>query len=310
MKALSPFAGLAVAEIDRRLAGPGLRWRSGPFVIQLRARNIPRLGEQLAFLYAAHPVIDPPWEEVADTHLDLIRSGGWRRWWRAQAIMEEDGARPLQPFPLDHALPLFEWGWNFIIASRGNRYLMLHTAALSPDGERALILPGLPGSGKSTLAAALALRGWRLLSDEFALVRPEDGRVMPLARPVALKNSSIGVIRDFDPKAEFGPLFPKTRKGTVAHLKPPPASVAAMDRSCRPAWVVAPRFESGAGASLQPMAPEAAFLMIAANAFNYEVQGELGFQAVARIVRNCTIHTLTFGDLSEAVALLAELVAS
>jgi hypothetical protein len=45
---------------------------------------------------------------------------------------------------------------------------------------------------------------------------------------VALKNESIGVIRAFAPQALLGPDFPKTRKGTVAHLA---ASAMAVARS-------------------------------------------------------------------------------
>jgi hypothetical protein len=39
-------------------------------------------------------------------------------------------------------------------------------------GGRALLLPAPSGSGKSTLCAGLAFNGWRLLSDELALLDP------------------------------------------------------------------------------------------------------------------------------------------
>jgi predicted ATPase len=46
---------------------------------------------------------------------------------------------------------------------------MLHAAVVEKNG-KALILPALPGSGKSTLSAALAMNGWRFLSDEFTMI--------------------------------------------------------------------------------------------------------------------------------------------
>jgi len=56
-------------------------------------------------------------------------------------------------------------------------------------------------------------RGWRLLSDELALVCPTAGRIQPLPRPIALKGASIQVIRDFAPHALIGPEHVNTRKG-------------------------------------------------------------------------------------------------
>ena len=64
-----------------------------------------------------------------------------------------------------------------------------------------MLLPAAPGSGKTTLCAGLSLRGWRLLSDEFGLIRPGTTDLVPVPRPMALKNESIDVIRQFDREA-------------------------------------------------------------------------------------------------------------
>ena len=54
-----------------------------------------------------------------------------------------------------------------------NDLLLLH-AGVERDG-LALICPP-SWSGKSTLTAALSLRGWRLLSDEFGAFDPRQAR--------------------------------------------------------------------------------------------------------------------------------------
>ncbi|MEO5376466.1 MAG: HprK-related kinase A [Magnetococcus sp. DMHC-6] len=282
-----------------------LRWQIGPFLLQLHS-SIPNLAAQIQLLYGEHPLLEPPWSEVADFHVRLTDGKWLRRWLQPQVIFQTDGPSPFAPFPQDHALPLFEWGVNFCIAARANQYLILHTASLA-KGDQALILPGIPGSGKSTLAAALTLRGWRLLSDEFALVRPHDGQLLPLCRPIALKNASIEVIRAFDPAAILGPNFPKTRKGTVAHMKPPVASVHHMNQTARPAWVVCPRFQADTPLTLRPLPQAQGFLKIAANAFNYEILGNIGFKTVERIVAEATLYELTFGHLEEAVTAIETL---
>ncbi len=138
---------------------------------------------------------------------------------RPQCELLCDGVRELEPFPLDTPLPLLEWGTNYALATRLFCYLLLHAGVVERGG-RAIVMPAMPGSGKSTLTAALTLRGFRLLSDEFGVVRLSDARLLRMLRPLALKNESIDVIQRFEPTAVIGPRFPKTHKGTVAHLAP------------------------------------------------------------------------------------------
>lgn len=45
------------------------------------------------------------------------------------------------------------------------------------------MLVGTTGAGKSTLCAALCADGWRLLSDEMALIEPDTGRLRGMGRP-------------------------------------------------------------------------------------------------------------------------------
>ncbi|MBF0623993.1 MAG: HprK-related kinase A [Magnetococcales bacterium] len=289
-------------EVRRRLRGPGLRWASGPFHIHLHA-PVPELERPLLTLYGSHPLLSPPWEEIADFHIRLDRGRGLRRWYRPQVFFRASGSTffsILAPFPLDHAFPLFEWGLNLCIAARANQFLILHSGVMA-RGDQAVLLSGTPGSGKSTLCAALALRGWRLLSDEFALLRPADGRLQPVVRPVALKNASIPVIRAFAPGAVLGPVYPNTRKGTVTHLQPSPASVAAALETARPLAMISPRFQAGAALAWHSLSPRDGFIHLARNAFNYEVQGAQGFRAIRRLVAECALLELTYGDLEEAV---------
>ncbi len=286
---------LSLNEVSQRLRGPGLRWRTGPFTIHLTT-SAPTLPQAFRLLYQSHTMFEEPWQELADIHIHLARGKGVRRWWRPKVFFEADAPSPFSPFPLDHALPLLEWGTNFSIASRAHQYLILHTGSLEKNGH-VLLLPGLPGSGKSTLTAALALRGWRLFSDEFAL-----------ARPVALKNDSIHVIRRFAPSAQLGPEFPKTRKGTVAHLRPPTASVLADQTPAPPGWIVCPNFEEGAKVTFESQSRDQGFFQLAGNCFNYEVQGARGFRAVANITRRCRTWKMTFGDLEQAVEALETLI--
>jgi HprK-related kinase A len=178
---------------------------------------------------------------------------------------------------------------------------MLHAGVVERDG-LALILPATPGSGKSTLTAALSLRGWRLLSDEFGAFDLTSGRLLPVIKPVALKNESIDVIARFEPAAEIGPPFPKTRKGTVAHLAPSAEAVARRAQGAFPGAVILPKWHSGSTTALEPLRPEATFPSLAFNAFNYTSTGADGFRAVAELVRRCPAWQLVYSDLDDALA--------
>ena len=244
-----------------------------------------------------------PW---CDMHVSLLRATGPRRWLRPQVRFIADGHTEFEPFPADHALPLMEWGVNWLIGRRMNNMLLLHAGALERDG-RALVMPALPGSGKSTLSAALSLRGWRLLSDEFGAFDPVAGAFRPVLKPVALKNKSIEVIRRFEPSAELGPSFLKTRKGTVAHLAPSLAAVLRRHETALPGMLVLPRWRAGSATVLEPIPPQVAFTSLAFNAFNYAVLGAKGFRAVMSLVRGMSAWRLEYSDLEDATARLLDL---
>ena len=290
-------ADLPRRELAARLAGPGLVLRTGPFANRIHS-DIPQLLEGITLLYADYPVDAPG--GFADFNLSLHRAGGLRRFFRPQVCFSHEGATPFQPLPLAQAYPMFEWVMNWCVSHRAHSYLIIHAAVLERHG-RAIILPAPPGSGKSTLCAALVTRGWRLLSDEMTLVRLDDGAVLPLPRPVSLKNESIAIIRAYAPDVVLSPPVENTNKGTIAHLKAPPASIARADETARPAFIVFPRYEAGAPLTLTPMGKARAFMGVAENAFNYQVLGMRGFAALGQLIDATAAFEFRYSKLDEAV---------
>jgi HprK-related kinase A len=280
------------------LAGPGICIDVGLATLRVRG-DVPALAPALRAVYRAHAFTTTA--PFTDLHIDVVRPTGPRRWFRPQAVFRSDGNAPFDPFPAANALPLMEWGANWLIGQRMNHVLLLHAAALAKDG-RALLMPAMPGSGKSTLAAALSLRGWRLLSDEFGAWDPQSASFRAVLKPVALKNESIGVIRHFAPDAPIGPEFPNTRKGTVAHLAAQPDAVAARHERVRAGAFVLPRWEAGSRLSIEPVDAHALFGALAFNAFNYRLLGQTGFDAAVHLARGCPAWQLTYSDLDEAIA--------
>jgi HprK-related kinase A len=293
------------AELGTRLADGGIHLQTGAFVTCVRT-TIARVADGIALLYADYPV--HPEAEFADFHISLHAAGGLRRWFRPQARFDYDGQRPFKPLPLEQAFPMFEWILNWCVSSNAHRYLCIHAAVIEKDG-KAVILPAPPGSGKSTLCAALVSKGWRLLSDELTLVRLDTGELVPLPRPISLKNASIDIIRHYAPASVFSPVVDDTVKGSIAHLKAPAASIARAGERARAAWVVFPKYEAGAAARLEAIAPARAFMQLAENAFNYSVLGAEGFAAMAGLIDTSDSYQFTYSVLDEAIDVFARLAA-
>lgn len=290
-----------LSEVQSALAGEGLYLDVGLAMMRVRSQ-VPSLAPTLHSVYRHFDFqTAAPW---TDLHVDVMPGQGLRRWLWPQAIFRSDSEQPFEPFPADTALPLMEWGANFLIGRRFNNLLLLHAGVVEKDGF-CLVMPALPGSGKSTLTAALSLSGWRLLSDEFGALDLQRGSFRPALKPAALKNDSIQVIRGFAPHAELGPEFPKTRKGKVAHLAPSRQAVLARHEHAWPGAVVLPRWQAGHATELTPIPPQMAFSALAFNAFNYATLGAAGFKAAVAVAGTCPTWQLIYSDLDDALARLA-----
>lgn len=281
----------------------GIKFNVGPFTVRLRTKNKDFICI-FRDLYLNFPTTSS--ENLADFHIDIFPPRNHRRWIKPQINFSIDGHKPFTPFSTSYAMLLFEWGFNWCIARYGQQFLILHAAVLEKN-KKCILLPALPGSGKSTLAAALGLRGWRFLSDEFCLIRQEDGCIIPIPRPTPLKNESIEIIRKFAPDAFIGPLFLNTRKGTIGHLRSQATSIKKQDDTGNPNWIIFPKYQSQAPVTLTPLKKPFALFKLASNAFNYEIQGETGFDLVTNLVNQCQCFNLTYSNLDEVISRLNQL---
>lgn len=291
-------------QVHARLrASGGLRLQMGPFVASVRS-PLSEVAEAVSVLYADYPLASD--DQFTDFHVAVKRPGGWRSLWKPQVVFELEGQEPFNPLPGDQGFPLLEWGLNWCVYGMCHQYLILHAAVLERGG-RALILPAPSGSGKSTLCAGLLFRGWRLLSDELALICPREGDLVPNPRPVSLKNASIQVLSDFAPQVRFGSQVEETSKGIVAHFAAPTLAVHAASQRAAPHWIVMPRYKAAAPARLLPMERSRAFMQLVENAFNYAVFGAEGFHLLGSLVDRCQCYSFEYSSLEEAAELFDRL---
>jgi HprK-related kinase A len=292
---------------QRRFFRSGMRGaciRIGCFsiVIHVQSRET-ELIDQIADLYGSYPqgVLD----ELPDFAIALRSRNTlpFRR--RIQADLSGYARYPAVPPRL--GLPMLESGLNWLVWTSIARFALFHAAALERQGQ-AIILPGPSGAGKSTLCAALAARGWRLLSDEVAMVRPRDGLLQPYPRPISLKNESIEMIARRVPGACFSRRFDDTTKGTVAFMRAPPDAIARADIPAGPLIVVFPRYAGGAPVEIAPVEKAQAFMRLVDHSSNYLTLLETGFETLASLVEACDHYVLTYGALDDAVSVIEDLV--
>ncbi len=291
-------SALTHQELASRLRHAGLFLQTGPYVIHVQT-VLPGVAENIALLYADYSLIESC--AFADFHVSLALPRTVRRWFKPQVLFLFDGDPAFKPLPRDQAFAMLEWGLNWCVSSHVNDHLIIHAAVVEKNGQ-AIILPAPPGSGKSTLCAALVNRGWRLLSDELALIRTSDGRITPLPRPVSLKNQSIAIMQRFAPDARFSQPVHDTQKGTVAHMQAPTDSIARAQEPARPARIIFPKYQPDAATQFNAVSKSRAFMRVADNAFNYSLLGVLGFETTANLIDACLCHDFTYSDLDAAVA--------
>ncbi|MGV6807551.1 MAG: HprK-related kinase A [bacterium] len=293
-------------ELRFRLNSSGLKFGIGTFNVLLRT-PLPIVCENVIKLYEDYPLV--PDEGFIDFHVELRSPSTTRHYFRPQVAFYFDGHNPFKPLPQDQAFAMFEWGLNWCIANAAHQFLNIHAAVVEKDGV-GLVLPGSPGSGKSTLCAGLLSSGWRLLSDEMGLVALDGRSVVPVPRPIGLKNNSIQVIKSLLPNMPMSSPVDDTAKGSVAHLKPPRESLEMAAERADPKLLIFPKYDSETDTRLTPIGKGYSVLKIADNSFNYNILGVKGFRVMSQLVDQMRCFDLQYANMAEAISLINELAGS
>lgn len=206
-----------------------------------------------------------------------------RRLHKPQSIFKFNYRTPFKPLPLNQGSAFLEWGMNWVIANEANQFFSIHAATLEKDG-KGVIISAPSGSGKSTLCAYLVSQGWRLLSDELALLCPKTMMLYGLGRPINLKNHSIDLMKNYYPSKSFSEVIADTTKGTISLLKPPTQSIKSIQQPVKPNLLVFVCYNEDEQCYMEPIEKSLALTEVIKNSFNFSLLNKNGFIAARNLV--------------------------
>lgn len=275
-----------------------------PFVFQVHT-NSQLVVENSKRIYP-HAYSETFDEDVfVDYRIGITSSGGLRSWLKPQVKFTCDNIEPFKPLPANHGFAMLEWGMNLVVANHEFDHIIVHSAVLAKD-DIAIMFPAPPGSGKSTLTAHLANNGWRLLSDEMALIIPNTSTVVPFVRAICLKNESINLAKQWFPNNTYSSIAEATHKGNVIHMSP---NVESTEEATRPATlkgIVFPQYKADTELEIYQLNQTQTYMQLVHNAFNFKAMGKEGFDTITQIIEQCKTFEIHYNSLDEIDKFLEE----
>lgn len=236
-------------------------------------------------------------DELSDFTISLMPGSLVRKWLKPQIVFESNTNIPFKPLPFSQSYALLEWGLNWCMATHDYNHLLIHSAVLVKNN-KAILFPALPGSGKSTLSCWLAMNGWRLYSDEMAVIDMDSLTVNPLYRPACIKNNSINLVRSWDESVVMTPICRDTAKGDVAHAKFHNWQEFSRFEPVPVAGIVFPKYSQGIiGEALYEVTKAQVFEELCKHAFNYHILSRIGFDTVWRLVEQTKSFEVHYSNL-------------
>lgn len=304
---LTPLAALGRQGLAAALKAGELNLHLGPFVTSLKSRSS-LVTDFLMDTYRDCPVsVDA--DELVDYALSVGPPNWIRRFIRPQVMPDPGFYFPAIPLPAHMAALALEMGMNLSAALQCFRFTMFHAGVVAKD-DRAIVIAANSGGGKSTLTAAMMERGFRLLSDEFAVLRRDEAKLMPYPRPVSLKKASVDIVRAFAGDDAVSPALEGTPKGTVAYRRARESDIAAMMQPAVARLIVFPKFSTDATAAAEPVDAADALMRLIAGSPNYQVIGEEAFRSTLQMMQGAKAFEITYGNTEDSILLVEDLWAT
>ena len=249
-------------------------------------------------IHRMYPIVSSDASFIPDYRVSVKAPSLLKQYFRPSVSFLCDDREPFLPMPQDKAYAMLEWGMNWVVASHEVQHVVIHSAVLA-KGNKAVLFPAPPGSGKSTLTSWLCHNGWRLLSDEMAIIEPETSTVLPSVRPICLKNNSISLVKEWGLADKLSSIAKNTHKGDVAHLTPPPDSWEQRKVPAKIVGIVYPRYDKNTFCDVYDLNQLQSLNALAKNSINHSVLDKRGFNTVVKLVDNAKSFEVCYNNVNE-----------
>ena len=283
----------------------GIHYQIGDIDVSLRSELVEVL-EDFTSLYRGCP------EGTADFDRTIrmdVRASNNVRFGRKRYLVFGDGKRIGSERRWHEVLPSLEWGINSrVIATRSN-YLQLHAATMVYRGQ-GIIFAGTSGCGKSTLAAALLSRGWRYLSDEFALINPNTLFLHPFPKALCIKRGAFKLIQRMSLRFAGRYHYVKHLKGRVGYINPFEAGRNAIGVPSPIRFVIFPKYTEGGEPHLYSVPRPRAVLALAGCALNRNAFDDGAVSLLSKVACGAQCFSLESGPVDTTCSLIESLLSS
>lgn len=273
-------------------------YRIGAVPVSLTS-GIPQIVDDFHRYYAPYQVLAP----AADSFPIDVFARRSKRSLRNYFCVRANGHDQCILRSMKSVLPFIEWTINALTARFLPGYLAIHAASMSRGG-RGLILAGSPGQGKSTLAAGLLAHGWSYLSDEFALIEPETGRLAAFPKALCIKAGSFEPLRDLGLPIDLDRVLHKGSKGPVSLLDPLAVRPDAVGEPSVPRLIAFPEYRHGTEPAVEPMSRAQAVFELVRSSFNFTKFRNEGLTILAGLARHAHCVRVRSGDLRQTCQVL------
>lgn len=291
-------------EIRKALKDGSFTLHLGPFSHLLSGRGDALL-DFLIDTYRDNRVEMSP-SDVTDVQLSLEAPNVLRRFFRPQVTPNPGFEVPAMPLPLSMSALAHEMGLNLSVALKCCRFVNVHAGVVADD-EGAIVMSAASGAGKSTLTAALLQYGYRLFSDEFALIGLDGPILHPYPRPISLKQETIPVVREMVGDNWISEVVKGSPKGDIAYYRARKRDLARDQEPAKAKLILFPNFEKGVQPIAHQLNPAEAIMRLVPASTNYSLLGEPAFRAITGLVENTRAYEISYGSTTDSLRLVEQI---
>lgn len=212
-----------------------------------------------------------------------------------------------EALPPERLLPVF-YSRLRPFAYQSRPYLLSVHGAVVTGGGNTLVLAGQSGTGKSTLAAGLLAGGYRLLSDEPAVIDPSGREVLSMPLALGLKAGSWPAALCDYPGLESLPVHVRFDGQPIRYLLPGAIHLAAKDTGHPATHLVFPSYSPDVSGRTELLSPVQALRAITEAGYQVPGLDEERVERILQWITGMTCFTLAYASSTEALALIEEII--